>query len=245
MIDQIPPEVAERLGFYVYIYIDPRTEKPFYVGKGQDYRVLDHLSDEAESRKVDRIRELKGLGLEPRLEVLAHALPSEEAALRLEAAIIDLLGLGTLTNEVRGWRSVQLGRMSLADLIIYYTAEPVNVEHPSLLIRVTKLYRHGMTPEELYEITRGVWKVGERRNAATYAMAVFDGIVREIYAIQRWHPAGTTSAESRRLTAEDCDGRWEFVGAPAEEPIRSKYLNRSVRAYFGMGKQNPVLYVGC
>src|SRR5690242_20018084 len=41
---RIRPEVAARLGFYVYLYIDPRTGKPFYVGKGQGSRALAHLS---------------------------------------------------------------------------------------------------------------------------------------------------------------------------------------------------------
>ena len=29
---RIPPEVAEHLGFYVYLYVDPRDGKVFYVG---------------------------------------------------------------------------------------------------------------------------------------------------------------------------------------------------------------------
>ena len=31
----IPHEVAQHLGYYVYMYIYPRTSTPFYVGKGQ------------------------------------------------------------------------------------------------------------------------------------------------------------------------------------------------------------------
>ena len=42
----IPPEVADRLGYYVYLYIDPRSDRPFYVGKGQGRRILAHLSAE-------------------------------------------------------------------------------------------------------------------------------------------------------------------------------------------------------
>lgn len=30
---RISPEVAERLSYYIYLYVDPRTGKPFYVGK--------------------------------------------------------------------------------------------------------------------------------------------------------------------------------------------------------------------
>ncbi len=40
-----------------------------------------------------------------------------------------------------------------------------------------------MTPAELYDATRASWKVGARRESAKYALAVFEGIVREVYEI--------------------------------------------------------------
>jgi hypothetical protein len=48
-----------------------------------------------------------------------------------------------------------------------------------------------MTTLELYEATRGIWVVNPPRNKATYAMGVYQGIVREVYQIEQWHPAGT------------------------------------------------------
>ena len=122
---KIRPEVAKRLGFYVYLYVDPRDGKPFYVGKGQASRALAHLSESAESRKVARLRDLAGAGLEPRIDILAHALRDEETAFRIEAAVIDLLGFDDLTNETRGRRSVQSGRLPLSALTFYYAAKPV------------------------------------------------------------------------------------------------------------------------
>jgi hypothetical protein len=38
-----------------------------------------------------------------------------------------------------------------------------------------KLYRFGMTPMELYDVTRGRWKVGKKRYKAQYAFSVYDG----------------------------------------------------------------------
>jgi hypothetical protein len=134
---EIRPEVAERLEYYVYLYVDPRDNKPVYVGKGQGSRVLSHLTEAAESRKCAKIAELRAMGLEPRIEVLAHGLRDEETAFRIEAAVIDLFGLDALTNEVRGWRSLQLGRIPLSELTTYYAAKPVEVTVPALLIRIT------------------------------------------------------------------------------------------------------------
>jgi hypothetical protein len=77
---RIRPEVASRLGYYVYVYTDPRDKKPFYVGKGQGPRALAHLSASAESRKVAVLNELREPGLEPQIDILTHGLPDEETA---------------------------------------------------------------------------------------------------------------------------------------------------------------------
>jgi hypothetical protein len=39
-------------------------------------------------------------------------------------------------------------------------------------------------------------------------------------------------------------GRSEFVGAIASEPVRSRYLGKSVAHYFVTGNQNPITYAG-
>ncbi len=38
-------------------------------------------------------------------------------------------------------------------------------------------------------------------------------------------------------------GRWELIGDPAPESVRSLYVNGKVAAYFKHGQQNPVVYV--
>ena len=240
----IPREVARQLGYYVYLYIDPRDDRPFYVGKGRGERVLDHLlSTHGESRKAKVLKELRRTGIKPRLDVLAHGLPSAETALRIEAAVIDLLGLDTLTNEVRGWRSIQLGRLTLSELISYYAAKPIKMTDPAILIRINRLYRHGMSEEELYEATRGVWKLSNRRYGAKLALAVFEGVIREVYEIESWHPAGTTPYRTGSVQDVKRQGRWEFKGRKASEGVRSRYIGGLVKEYLKPGAQNPVAYV--
>src|SRR5205823_282141 len=168
----------------------------------------------------------------------------EETAFRIEAAVIDLLGFDDLTNEVRGWRSVQTGRLPLSALTFYYAAKPCEVRVPALLIRINRLYHHDMTPVELYEATRGTWKLSERRQAARYAFAVFEGIVREVYEIEAWHRAGTTPYATRDAAELKLD-RWEFTGRPADESIRTEYVGRSVVSEFSQGQQMPTKYVNC
>ena len=48
--------IAKELKSYVYLYIDPRNDEIFYVGKGNNNRCFSHLKDESESDKVVRIR---------------------------------------------------------------------------------------------------------------------------------------------------------------------------------------------
>lgn len=245
MFDSIVPYVGERLGYYVYLYVDPRNKEPFYVGKGKGDRALAHLRDDGESRKVARIKEIHAAGLEPQIDILVHGLSSEEAAYRIEAAVIDAIGADRLTNEVRGWESGKVGRMPLRELVALYGATPVEVVHPSLLIRINRLYRHGMSDAELYEVTRGTWKLGSKRALARHAFSVFHGVVRAVYEIESWHPARTTPYHVRVFGNAPQEGRWEFMGKLAEDSIRTMYLGRSVQDYFKQGLQSPVVYVNC
>ena len=244
-LDHLPDGVAEHLGYYVYLYVDPRSNTPFYVGKGRGQRILAHLDDPRDSDKTRMIAELQAAGIAPQLAILAHGLKDEETAFRIEAAVIDLLGLGQLTNAVRGWKSLQMGRMTLDQLVFYYAAREVRIEHPVLLIRINRLYRHNMPADELYEVTRGVWKVGRRRERVRYALAVFERVVREVYAVNSWHPGHSTPYQYREkeLSGRDLTGRWEFLGEVAPEEIRARYRGGSVNRYLSPGQQNPIAYV--
>lgn len=243
LIQTIPPDVARKLGYYVYAYVNPVNRQIFYVGKGKGRRVLRHLEDRTESRKVATIKQIRSAGRQPELEILAHGLGSADNALRVEAAVIDALGLPFLTNQVRGWRSLRYGRTSLAELIALYRRRRVRIQEPSILIRITDLYRSQMSASELYDATRASWKLGPKRKRAKYAFAVFEGIVREVYEITQWLPAGSTF-NSRDPRGVSSPKRWEFVGRLAPEGLRRHYVNRDVRRYFKRGNQNPISYVG-
>ena len=59
---KIPPEVARKIGHCVYLYVDPRNGRPFYVGKGQGSRALAHLGETGSSQNLHRLRELRSAG---------------------------------------------------------------------------------------------------------------------------------------------------------------------------------------
>ncbi|NOS98989.1 MAG: hypothetical protein HOP25_11020 [Methylotenera sp.] len=243
---EITPDTANALGFYVYAYIDPRDNTVFYIGKGVGTRATDHLFDKSESKKVNRINSILVDGFEPRIDIVAHQLRDDLESSRVEAALIELYGLNQLTNIVKGRFSSNYPRRPLIDFIMEHSPKPAHVTDPCLLIRINRQFKYGMSAIDLYESTRGIWVVGERRNKAKFAMAVYAGIIREIYQIESWHPAGTTSYVTRSQTelAVQNNKRWEFVGHVALEPYRTKYLGVSVAHLFRLGQQNPIVGVG-
>lgn len=98
MIKEFSHKTIEALGYYVYVYSDPDTRRPFYVGKGKGNRVFNHMDDQSENEKVRKINDIKARGKEPNIEILAHGL-DEETAFKVEAAAIDLIGIENLTNR--------------------------------------------------------------------------------------------------------------------------------------------------
>ena len=237
------PIVNRELDYYVYLYIDPRNESIFYVGKGKGNRVFSHLNSKDDSEKTRMIEKIRDRGLEPQIEILVHGIEDETTALKIEAAVIDLIGVWNLTNQKRGWESSIVGRMEVGRLMALYDAKPVVIDEPSILIRINRLYRYGMSPDELYETTRGVWRIGPRREAAELAFSVFRGIVLEVYTIQTWYPAGTLPYKYRPIEHVRRPGRWEFQGEVAPKEIRDKYVDKSVANYFPRRSQNPIKYL--
>ena len=253
-IQEFPLSVIEKLDYYVYLLIDPENNQVFYIGKGTGNRIFAHINaaiaDETPSDKLDKIRSVRANGLEVKHIIHRHGL-TEKEAFEVEAALIDFIGLSGLTNQVQGYNSDDRGQMSVAEVTAKYEASVIEISEPVILITVNRYYRRGMSPEMLYEITRGNWVIGTRRNKAKYAFAVYKGIVREVYKIERWFPAPIGDTEIKRQWAADHSinsdakrtERWQFGGNIAEALRR--YVGGSVENYSKMGAQNPIRYVNC
>jgi len=249
MIEKLPPKVIEKLRWYVYLYVDPRNDVVFYVGKGKGNRMFNHMAESGDSAKVTRLKELKQLGIDPRIELLKYGLPQEEQALLVESAAIDLLGVDQLTNRVRGHWSRFGNRDPVEQVVAELNAREVKIKHPSILINISNSFTPNLTPHELYDMTRSAWRISAHRVEKTdFAMAVFRRVIREVYEIAAWVPNGSTLRVMdngyRKQGATDSGKRLEFVGNVAAETVRSHYRGRSVAAYFPTGSQNPIRYAG-
>jgi hypothetical protein len=146
--------------FYIYAYIDPRTDLPFYIGKGKDTRKFDHLN-EASSKKENKekfkiIQELKSLNLFPIITELESNIENELLAYNREDYYILKYGRkgiepnGVLTNKTIGgkhppkpiWTKEKRKQHSEFNKL-YWTEErkknhPVN--HSVQTVSVTDLY---------------------------------------------------------------------------------------------------------
>lgn len=243
-MDKFSKIVSNELKYYVYIYSNPITEEIFYVGKGKGDRVFSHLGEKSETEKAKYLLDLKLNGLIPKIEILIHGIEDEETALRVEAAIIDLIGINKLTNRQSGWKSATFGRMTLKQIVSTYSKQKVEVVESTIFIRINQMFRYSMSEIELYDITRGQWKINtERANNAKYAFAIYEGIIQEVYSILLWLEAGKTL--NTRNEKEAIKGRFEFIGNIAESEIRNKYKYKSVEHYFRKGNANPIMYLNC
>ena len=234
-------EIKKALKYYVYLFSNPITGEIFYVGKGKGDRVFYHLEDTNENEKVKKIKEIRSQGREPKIEFLVHGVEDEVTIKKIEAAIIDLIGKNKLTNKIGGYESSYFGRMDLNQIKARYTSDEANITEKVVLIKLSTTFRYNMEPFELYDYTRGIWKVAEnRRNEITHAFAVYDGIIQETYNVLQWFKAGTTYA-NRDYDEWDITGRWEFIGSISEE-MRTKYRYKSVEHYWSANAQNPIRY---
>lgn len=131
-------------------------------------------------------------------------------------------------------------------------ALPMRIDEPVVAININKGYPKAKTASDLYNITRGTWRINRQRAAsAKYVFAVYKGVVREVYKIDAWRPAsrelyeffarlgGSTPGD---LPPDFDDGRSEFIGELAPEDIRNKYVGRQLPERFF---QFPIRYFNC
>ena len=245
-ISEIPAEVAENLGSYVYLYIDPRNGQIKYVGKGKDSRATAHLAydGKSEKEKTKWIKELDSAGLSPQIDILSRELTEEQAFL-VERSVIDALGVESLTNAVRG-QGTEQGRESLREIIIREAAKKADIQHPVILFQLNKSFHKNMSEEEIYEATRGIWRIGAKgrdTHRYKYAFGVFKWIVRGVFSIDIWHKGLSTKYKFRpNLHLDEKNKlRWEFTSAgKPPQKILKMYLHKSVRKY--CNAQSPFSY---
>lgn len=252
--------ITEKINYYIYCLVDSRNQNIFYVGKGKGNRVFQHaegaLTGKAkETDKISLINEIHQAGGKPLYYILRHNIQDEKQALEYEALAIDLLSLVTpnqkpLTNIQTGTHSSEKGLMSLSELKSIYDPQELKTDLPIVLITINRNYndlkrklksgeiKQADIEQEIYNRTRGYWKMSQRREKVKYAVAVYRGWTLAAYEIERW-----VEAPPHRL------GRWGFDGkilskdSPIYQELVDKLtypINKDYKA-----PQNPIVYRNC
>ena len=108
--------------------------------------------------------------------------------------------------------------------------DEVVITEKAILIKINSSYREGMTSDEIYNATRGIWKLNiEKARKAEYVFGIANGIVIEVYKVDNWNLIDNTD-------------RIAFEGVIAIERIRNKYLGKSVKHLYSKGEANPCKY---
>ena len=229
-IDSFPPEVVQALGHYVYRLMDPRNGEIFYVGRGRGDRVfahargvLDGSPEGVADPKLERIREIKALGMEVHHIIHRHRM-SESAAKEVEAALID--AYPGLTNRVIGEDSRDRGTKHVDEIVLEYGAEEFILQDKLVLISIGQLWRNG-----IYEAVRALWNMSiDRASCYPLVLARVTGLVRGAYRPTRWWKA--TRENNPELPWDTEYKRWSrkigFDGEPAEQEVWDRYVGKRV-----------------
>ena len=228
--------------YYVYRLIDPRTYNTFYVGKGCGYRALQHAQDvekllnnptlnpnqeeDAFSLKEKQILSILSSGLKVQVIIHRYGL-TEKESFEVEAALID--AYQGLTNDYSG-HGADRGVVTWEELEKLALAIPYAEPDDDYIIIKTTIPTIMANNGDLYESVRKSWKANlNKASQYKYVLAVVNGIVREVYEVNRWY-------------LFNGGPRIAFDGQPTNDLIQSLKDKRLPNTYMQKGAANPFMY---
>ncbi len=243
--------VKEALAYYVYALVAPRDNKIFYIGKGKDDRVFQHVAaaivDNGCDLKLDTIRSVKSEGKEVIHYIIRHNLEEKEAYL-VASALIDMLTYpefnhnNQLTNLIAGRHQWDEGIKSIDEINAIYDCSKIEVKDGDniLLVNLNKSYNQAKAKGiykrfDIYDSTRKYWFINrDKAEHIDYVLGVYKGVVRCVIKV-----------ESYRFVDQADDGtcfpkpRCCFEG---EVSTDSLYMNTDVSDY-PFGRRGAIRYI--
>lgn len=248
IISEFSPEVCKKLEYYVYRLIDPRNGETFYVGKGKDNRIFQHLkqslkfgeNEDDVSEKYGRIQEIQKAGLSVIHIIHRHGM-NETTAYEVEAALIE--AYPGLTNLQNGYCNNERGSMHVIEIQKQYDAPIAEFDpnHKLLIININRSYGE---QKSAYDAARLAWKLDKvRAEKADYILAVEKGLIVDVLKADKWLDA---TKENFPELAEDWQGRFGFKGyriSESEKNLRERYCGKKLpEEYRKRGASNPIKY---
>ena len=242
-------KTQKALGYYVYMLIDPRDDRPFYVGKGVGNRIFNHVKNAIDNptnsdEKCDVIREIGPDNVKH--VIVTHGLATETEAYKIEAVLIDVLNYMSkkqLTNKVVGHHAGKTGIMTTDEVTRLYNAQELHhIDDDCIIININGQYNRAMGTEGIYKATKEIWRIAKwRLNKIKYVLSEYRGLIVEVFAVQEWYQKERGYGINSKKAGQTYKG-YGFNGQIASNCIRDKYINKSIAYQKVKGKSNPISY---
>lgn len=229
--------------------LDPEDNRPFYVGKGIDNRVFNHLECaltdfDTSNEKYDKIREINRKSQEVQHIIVRHGL-TEKEAYQIEASLIDSLiycGL-LLSNKVGGHNSIEKGLMTSEEINRLYNAQPLGkMGDDCILININRNYQRGSGGQSIYEATKETWTIRKSKlPQLKYVLSEYRGLIVEVFKVNEWYEKERGFTPKAKRFGEIKIG-FGFNGEVAPDEIRSRYLNKSIAHIKKKGAASAIRY---
>lgn len=240
-------KTQQALGYYVYMLVDPNGDEPFYIGKGHNNRVFDHIryaidNPDVTSDKCDRIRAIGASNVKH--VILTHGL-TESEAFRLEALYIDLMRyVGfPLSHQINGHNANEIGIMTADEVIRLYNAEKLDtIGEDCIVININARYNRADGSTAIYNATKQAWRIGKGRiNSQSlpirYVLSEYRGLIIEVFKVNKWYEVERMTQKTKKPYVA-----YGFDGEVAEESVRNKYINKSIADRKVRGRANPISF---
>lgn len=173
------PTTHSDINFWAYVYFDPKTNIPIYVGKGVNERPFDHLQKCCKTRLGYTLRKRTREGFNPKPILIQAA--THDDAVEMEMLLIAMigredLGNGTLFNLTDGGEGC-IGRKRSEDSLKKQSDDK------------KKFYENELARETTREATKKTWETrprtfkGKRKQCTVDGIIIYDGVAELIKAL--------------------------------------------------------------
>lgn len=246
-------KTIEELKYYVYLLIDPKTDEPFYVGKGKGNRVFDHVACKLEdgvelNDKYEEIQRILDEGNQVKHLIVRHGL-TEKNSFEIESALIDTFKfIPKFRSFVRGniqggVNSIEKGLMTTNEIIRRYDAQPLEkIGDNCVIININKSYERGSGENAIYNATKEIWKIKEERTEnIQLVLSEYRGLIVEVFRVDEWYTKERGYNPGAKKYGQTYLG-YGFDGDVAEEKERSKYINKTISPYKKQGFASVIIF---